>query len=459
MRVSEAVKVDKAYRERRKVETITQTIESRYKWYLKYRPDDIRPIHTIRKQQVVEKLRHCWTEAAVNGKVLVKMPVAEILDYVFEYARKPKAAQLSEAENAMVQLMNMRGRELAKQMQQFQLACEIAYRAYQGWYMVFQTLTVAPEHYYDVFNKGSTAFTDYIRRIDRMVAASAYGTVRAAKGQDYHTHFACVEEGGKHGRLHIHCLHFFKELPAGAADPNAGRLRPTERHLLCMKSIWPYGRDDPVMVRYSPQDAYGKKGYRWPIDPKTQTAMLVRSPLALSSYMSKYLKKAHLSCQRKKLLWRVRKSHRLGQPVLDELVGRLSISTRVILTVGDTLKSRLNNQLIPQSLVRLAAMRSLQTVDQCLTSPSGYLIWLSELAKLASPRLSPLHSLRASTQMIQENSQRNMQFLSTLGYSSEDISKAWRDLWYHVREVNRKYFPEPRAAYGTTSTRDHLYGT
>lgn len=466
MRITDAVKVDHEYRHYRKAQTLLQTIHRRSDWYNRHMPGTLTPTHAARASEITRALelevagpKLAWEiNTSLSRRPILQLPVKEIMDYIFPNLAPPQPAQLNELENSLVELMTMRGRTLAAQQHKFLLMCEIAYRAKQNWYMIFNTLTVAPGEYYAVFDKRSKSFKNYIRKYERLATDTTNQSLRSQKHNHNNIHFACVEEGAKHGRLHIHCLHLSQIPPKGAYDPNHAKLRPTERELDCIRNLWPHGRSAPIIVRYSPKDAWGQKGYRWPIDHNTNAPMQIKSPLALANYLSKYITKGYNSCQRAKLLWRVKKSHKLGTKLLDELAEQLSTSTLLILTHADNLKSKLNNTTIPQNLLRQASLRTLRN-RLSTTSHNGFTN-LTEIAKHCTPRLSPLHYSRASTKTIQENNQQNTLFLSILNLSNEASSRdAWHDLQKATKAINDKYFPANSGVYGTTSTRDHIYNT
>jgi len=465
MRVTDAVKVDHEFRHYRKAQTTLAAIERRWDWLSKHMPARLTDTHKINKDIIsallareISRPRLAWEiNTYLSSRPVLTLPTKHILDYIFVNLPEPGPAQLNPLEASLIDLMNIRHHQIAAQMHKFQLMCEIAWAAKNHWYMIFNTLTVRPEEYYNVFSRGSRTFKNYIRAVDRLTASAAYGSVRKAGGQDYHKYFAAVEEGGQTDRLHLHCIHCLRELPPLSIDPNKGALRPTNRELGTMQTLWPAGHSQPIMVRYSPQDAFGLAGYRWPIDHKTNMPMVIKSPLALSTYMSKYITKGFASCQRKSYQWRVRKSHNLGQNLLDELTASLSTSTLHVLTASDQIKASLNNTRIPQNLLRLASLKQLKNRPST-TSPSASTD-ITALAKRATPRLSPLHSLRVSTQTIHENNQQSTQYLSTVDCGPADISKAWHELQTASRKINKNYFPRNPGAYGTTSTRDHLYGS
>lgn len=74
---------------------------------------------------------------------------------------------------------------------------EVSLRASEGWYIIFNTLTVRPGDYKKVFENGSYCWRDYVRCVERAVGVSIYGSVRNAdfqrKSNPYHSYFAVVE--------------------------------------------------------------------------------------------------------------------------------------------------------------------------------------------------------------------------------------------------------------------------
>lgn len=512
MRVSDAVKVDKEFRDWRKAVTLRQKIHDRMSWYLKHYSDRVLPLHQTRAADITavldreiaaEKLlyeippqvlidtylyntrqrlrragrkkghtEHCegpfssmpaegdggqrprgGARVAGGSTPLLRMDVETITDWIFEGLPPPRKAQLSDLENYMAEEMTLQyHRAMAKQ-HYFTLMCEIAYRAKEGWYFVFNTLTVAPEVYSYAFTREAPYFRDYIRRVDRSASRAATGSVRGGKHIDFHAYLACTEQGSQNGRLHLHVLHAFRELPVGCTDPNFGKAQPTERCVYALRRHWEAGRSEPRMVRYSPNDAFGMAGYRWPLEKGEP--LKVKSPLAVANYISKYIEQGYDKCLRKKLAWRVKKSQGLGHGLLNELLEPLSTSTLWAITTWDALSLKLNNTPIPLPLLRHLSLKLLHcrsSSSTCRFEP------LTTIAKRCTPRLSPLHSLRASTQTILECSQRNSQFLLTLGLGTEDTSReALDELRTQLRIINDKYFRHNIGIVGTASASHTVY--
>jgi len=320
MRLTDLTKVDKHTRQWRKAITMLQRLEYRYDYYQKNTPKLLNPGHTRRFIEIRQILRE---QIQINPDLidnqlishpeigcLVSQPVSLTMDYTFTNLPKPHAAQQDEITAAVVELMHNKGKDARAQQHQFNLNAEIAYRTKNNWYLLFNTLTVQQGAYNAVFSRTSREFKNYIRSFEREITAAETGarnTPQQSKrtGNTNHSYFACVEEGGTGGRLHIHVLHFFRSLPHSWDDPNRGRHHPNLREIPRVKALWKHGYSTPIAVRYSPKDAYGLTGWRWPYDNKTQNALKIGTPLKLGSYMSKYIIKGYASCKRSKLLWRV----------------------------------------------------------------------------------------------------------------------------------------------------------
>lgn len=135
-------------------------------------------------------------------------------------------------------------------------------------YPVFWTLTVDAQHEY-VIEPRRDEFKLWVRHLKRR-----FGDLK----------YCCVVERGSEGRLHFHSLFIFKSA-ARFSDPN--HLRPGDRaEIPELRGQWPYGLSNPVAVRYSPTDVYGRLGWRWPRERKTG------APEAVAIYMAKYLTKS-----------------------------------------------------------------------------------------------------------------------------------------------------------------------
>lgn len=198
---------------------------------------------------------------------------------------------------------------------------EAALREHDRWFPVFNSLTVRDECLYDrteqdkdtgedvvipgVFSKGSRCFVNYCRQITRAVNAKLYSdrddwTTRYRILRDElgnHSYFGVVEEGGKHGRLHIHVLHWLRVLPDDFVDPNRRLSVPYRREIQKMKPMWPYGTSCPIAVRYDGMtDTYANAGWAWPVKRgkgNAVTSVVARAPGAIAEYLTKYITKSY----------------------------------------------------------------------------------------------------------------------------------------------------------------------
>lgn len=457
MRTSDAARVDHEYRHYRKAQSLLASLESRYAWYSKHHSDRLLPLHDQRLSEMRALLRRETSGQALLWEIntylsrrpVLTVPTTEIMNYIFYNLPPPKKAYLTDMEQHLADLMSQRYHQAMAKQHYFTLMCEIAYRAKQNWYFIFNTLTVKPEVYHHAFNKDAKYFRTYIRAFDRDAARAAHQSIRKARNQDYHLYLACTEQGSQNGRLHLHIVHATKQLPTHCTDPNYGRTQPSERLLPTLRRYWTAGRSDPRMVRYSPNDAYGLAGYRWPLDKGEP--LQIKSPLAIANYISKYIQQGYDTCLRRKLQWRVKKSHKLGHALLNEMLEPLSTSTLWVITSLDTLNLKLNNTTIPLPLLRHLTLKILQNrLSSTSTSPTTT---LTTIAKRTTPRLSPLHSLRASTQTILESSLASSRFLKTLDLNETDTYKAALDeLRTQLRIINTKYFLTNIGITGTASS-------
>ena len=463
MRISDVAKASKTFRQWRASVSLSESISRRLDYYRKHARREVRWSHeaaaraalavldTARTTPTCALSLTAWVISTSLSSRLMKHRTKDIMAEIFKGLRPPGKAQHNHLEQQLVEQMNDAGQQKRANQHRFLLMCEIAYRTKQNWFMVFNTLTVDRENHDVVFSKDSRAFYDYVRRFDNAVATATFGSVRKAEG-DYHTYFACVEEGGNTGRLHIHVLHLCRQLPMECDDPNKGLPFPRLRELKILSTLWPYGYSSPVMVRYSPRDAYGLAGYRWPIDPKTGGALTIGSPLRVASYISKYITKGFNSCNRDKLLWRVRKTQRLGLNLLRMFTSELSPTTNLILATDDTMTARWNRSKIPGPILRLMALKTY--LDQ--SSKNRDLLNITETAKGITPRLSPLQSLRASTRARDGYSRPNSgNFTIETLLSENAFNTAWTEMQAAAEKIEQEYFATTDGKYGTTATDDY----
>lgn len=166
---------------------------------------------------------------------------------------------------------------------------ELAVAIRDGWFVVFDTLTLS-EFHEDAFFDCPTAFRDHVRSLGRSVNL----VLERPAGHPYDDvfrYFAVPEYGKKNGRLHFHCIYLFKALPAGCVDPNLGRRVRNYREIIALKH-WKWGFSAPIAARFS-GDAFSAAGWLWPVD-KLGRPLETKPPIAIAKYVSKYVTKSFL---------------------------------------------------------------------------------------------------------------------------------------------------------------------
>ncbi len=259
---------------------------------------------------------------------------------------------------------------------------EIICRSADGWFVVFDTLTVEPSEYEKVFKTGSVCWREYIRRIERTVGIGIYGNVRKAhrerKNDPYHSYFGITERGSRTGRLHIHAVHLIRELPsAWRVDPNVGLAIPEERKIAAMVSLWPHGFSCPIGCRFSDHDAFGRIGWRWPVKfdsyKKGCTAVVAKPPAAMAAYMVKYLVKSYGE-KKGEDRWRSRLSRGLGLMRMRKAIRMCKTKTLIKALDLPTPWLKVEGKSIPNNCLRVEILRNLifrLRNSTKLTSPSG----------------------------------------------------------------------------------------
>lgn len=135
--------------------------------------------------------------------------------------------------------------------------------------------------------------------IDRMVSAMHF---RLKRNQSSYYRYVCVPEyGSDTGRLHYHLLHLMQTMPVfpgesgdhnTALDPNYGRPARNYREIKGFSRQWPYSNQNTAIAVRHNHDAFTNRlGWFWPLDSNKQ-AIPVKSPVAVASYMAKYISKS-----------------------------------------------------------------------------------------------------------------------------------------------------------------------
>lgn len=213
---------------------------------------------------------------------------------------------------------------------QTRILLEILDKESKGWFIVFNTLTIANEYMEKVYKRENRIFEKYILSLNYAVKMQTekIGEGKTKETADYHTYFAVVEEGTKTGRLHFHVLHFFRNLPNNCNDPNNGRRVPSQRIISELRNYWLYGYSTPIAVRLSAMDNYNRVGWIWPVCKELRgssyVALEASSPLRMARYMSKYITKAN---EERAFRWRTRLSKGFGTKIIKIALTRIATST------------------------------------------------------------------------------------------------------------------------------------
>lgn len=284
-----------------------------------------------------------------------------------------------------------------------------------GWFICFNTLTVDNNNYDVVFSKGSLAWRDYIRAVDRAVGQHCFGSVRLAdearkNGRDYHCYYGVVERGAVHGRLHIHVVHCFRDLPpAWRNDPNRGLAVPKRREITKLKAFWKFGHSRPIACRFGQFDAFSKIGWVWPVSfdkrSKRWQPVLAKPCVALARYVAKYLEKAYYR-KEGAYQWRTRMSRGFGLKRLTATISSWSDRMLVAAMVQPVELATHPEVRLPPSRVRLTVLReSVKRLRKRYVGGKKASIILSRFWKV-SPRRPIVERLRC---MIREKITFNSQ--------------------------------------------------
>lgn len=172
---------------------------------------------------------------------------------------RPQTAPQDEASRQLIKIQNNARRSKTIQ----RLFNEMKDLHKEGWYFVFDTITLSDDALTDFYND-QHSLRDYCRKFGRLVNESL-GRSKMDSYADVYKFFLVPEYGSKKGRLHFHCLHCMKELPINSLDPNYGKIQRKHKVIESMRGFWPYGFTAPIAVRYT-NDAYTiKKGWLKPM--------------------------------------------------------------------------------------------------------------------------------------------------------------------------------------------------
>lgn len=282
------------------------------------------------------------------------------------FSEKRKAElELSFLNNLKVRCLAARKCELESR-----IRLEVLDAVKNGWYVVFNTLTVSPDNYKEVFDVSSSSWSDYVRSVDRAVGISMYGSWALAKkaradGEEFHRYFAVSEKGSKTGRLHLHVLHFMAKLPVGCYDPNRGSSVPKNREIHFLKRFWKFGHSSPVAVRFDSNDSYARLNWVWPVKINELGVYLpleCKAPEAIGRYVSKYISKSHEDTKGHKEVfrWRTKISQSLGKRFVNTIISQCSQNQlEILVRLRSARLIKIERGQMPLSLMKRLAMQEL----------------------------------------------------------------------------------------------------
>lgn len=258
-----------------------------------------------------------------------------------------------------------------------QVTSEAQLRGKQGWFIFMNTLTCTDYTLNKVFADNSKAWTDFIRAVDRCIGIEIYGSWRAAEkarkdGNEFHRYFAVVERGDKHGRAHVHCLHFARTIPRAQGDPNFGKTVPYNKELKCFNKFWRFGNLNTKIIRIDGSDAYAQRKWRWPVRLNEETGkyepLQSRDADSVGAYLAKYLDKEFekpCNLNGEVIKWRTRKSQGLGQEMSQKIVNKAStLQLELILRMRSSRLLKLKNKPLPMRLMKKLAMIRLMNLKR-----------------------------------------------------------------------------------------------
>ena len=233
---------------------------------------------------------------------------------------------------------------------------EARYNIHGPAFLVFDTLTLYETN--DFEKRFTRGWQTYRKRVQRNVHA-VMGIKRDEKSDI--RFLACVEEGERFGRPHMHVLWSLPDIPIEwYPDPNRYERIPRKREIEGMKRLWPHGISAPIALRVSPGDAWATKaGWTWPVGEDGN--QLKTSPGTIGGYLGKYLTKP-----RGEFKWRTRMSHRLGTDRLKATLARCPSSLlRPLCNPMDRTLWLSGNERMPSIVLRTYARR--ERLLRCFT--------------------------------------------------------------------------------------------
>ena len=226
---------------------------------------------------------------------------------------------------------------------------ELESAKYFNYYVIFNTLTVAPEYYAEVFGKGSDAFSKYIKKFDQIY------------GKESHTYYGVTEIGSVAGRAHFHVLHVLKTIPTTwRTDINHGMPQPTNRLIPLAKSMWEFGFSKPIAVRFNAFDAWSKLGWRWPLEKQGDKLVPIEEATAnrIAFYIAKYITKSLVNKENK--IWRTKLRNNFGLTILEMAIKQMTVRQLIIvIKLAPMMVLKIHSSVIPPYFLTKIATKNL----------------------------------------------------------------------------------------------------
>ncbi len=253
-------------------------------------------------------------------------------------------------EETMLSILEQSAIKARKQQILWRIRLGLREAHHNGWYIIFNTLTISTDKCNHVWNRQNRVFAKYIYQFDKIT------------GKDNHNYFAVVEEGSINSREHIHVIHTLKDIPNDwKTDPNKSKLIPTNRIIDQARSTWQYGFSSPIAVRINASDAYSRLNWQWPVTHTTsQQPQPIESGTSdkLASYVSKYLTK---TLEHKgENSWKVKIRQKFGLTILNHSIKQLNNQQiKILLRLQNSRTIKILEKPIPLNLLKVSSHREM----------------------------------------------------------------------------------------------------
>lgn len=268
------------------------------------------------------------------------------------------------ASNLYYQMMYDYQKKRSRREQSLLLTAELYQRHNEGWYTVFNTLTVSPECYTTIFPGGNLSDTVYFKRYIQSLKRLATRVTGLPDNQCFR-YWTCGEIS-PNGRLHFHQILMFKDIPdSWKVDPNNRCNGGNKREIDALKPYWKFGFSSPCAIRTGVNDVYSRLGWSLPCNPKTGKIACM-SLERVVNYVTGYLTKNIGGNKQWKIQIRIRKSQSLGKDFLQRMVNQLAPYTKNLPQLTRTL----NHLLTPSCSLTIQTLKRLirQNLTKQITS-------------------------------------------------------------------------------------------